>query len=345
MFDVVVIGTGTRDVFLRSNKIKTVHDAKHFTRLGFPGGVAECLPYGAKIEIEAPIMVAGGGATNAGVTFARHGLRTAAAVKIGKDEGGREVEAVLKKEKVKAYPLHDKEQGTAWSAIILAHGGERTILTHRGASVDLDANDVPVGKLKAKWAYLVPGHVPMKEMVVLARKFKAQGTRIMMNPSQAYVRTGLKGMAPLLELLDIVLVNREEAAALAEVPTKDLRQIFDKIDQYASGLVVITDGAKGVLVADHPHLKVYRAGIFKEKTLADRTGSGDAFGSGFLASLIDADWRGEDNEGAIKEAIRFASANATAVVEEIGAQKGILTKAKYKKENRFRRLHVQVTHT
>ena len=46
----------------------------------------------------------------------------------------------------------------------------------------------------------------------------------------------------------------------------------------------MTDGAGGVLVSDG-HI-IYKSGVFKEEKVVDRTGSGDAFGAGFIAGLI-----------------------------------------------------------
>ena len=50
--------------------------------------------------------------------------------------------------------------------------------------------------------------------------------------------------------------------------------------------------------------------------MVDRTGAGDAFGSGFLSAWA----RGEG----LAQAVTYASANATAVVGKIGAKTGIL---------------------
>ena len=50
----------------------------------------------------------------------------------------------------------------------------------------------------------------------------------------------------------------------------------------------------------------------------DRTGAGDAFGSGFVAKIIE--------EAGLTEALTFGSANSTSVVQQIGAKTGILRK-------------------
>ena len=53
-----------------------------------------------------------------------------------------------------------------------------------------------------------------------------------------------------------------------------------------------------------------------EKEVVDRTGAGDAFGSGFVAGLLLKD--------DIDYAIKIGSANATSKVENMGAKAGLL---------------------
>jgi sugar/nucleoside kinase (ribokinase family) len=52
--------------------------------------------------------------------------------------------------------------------------------------------------------------------------------------------------------------------------------------------------------------------------VVDRTGAGDAFGSGFLSQWAQGK--------SLKDSIVFGSANSTSVVTKIGAKAGILTK-------------------
>jgi sugar/nucleoside kinase (ribokinase family) len=106
----------------------------------------------------------------------------------------------------------------------------------------------------------------------------------------------------------------------------------------------VTRGNKGVVISDGNY--IYRAGIFSEEKLVDRTGAGDAFGSGFIAGLLHRKVNLKDlnkiDPKYILEAIKLASANATSVVEHIGAQKGILTHFDYKKQSRFKKLDIKL---
>ena len=347
MFDVLTIGTATRDVFLTSPLFKIVRDPEHLERLGFPTGEAQCFALGGKLEIGKPILTIGGGASNSAMTFARQGLKTAALIKIGDDDNGRAILGDLKKEGVTALALRDKETATAYSVILLSPSGERTILNYRGASEFLKKNELPAGKLKARWAYISPGRIHLEVIQSLLRDLKKNKTMIAMNPSKYYLELGLKRFKPILDKLDVVIMNREEASYLTRIKYEDEKRIFKKFDELANCLAIMTEGSKGVLVSDGK--TVYKAGIYKEKRVIDRTGAGDAFGSGFVASLAESSKKKNYHScvydpKVIESAIKLGSANATSVVEKIGAEAGILTKKEFEKESRFKNLPIHLEH-
>ncbi len=151
MFDVIAIGTATRDAFLKSKDFVVIRDKRFVT------GQGECLPLGSKIEIPEIVFTTGGGATNAAVTFARQGLRAACICKIGDDVSGETIRRELAKDKVyTGFIKISKELATAYSIIMIAPSGERTVLVHRGISEHLRKDEIPWPRLKAKWFYLAP---------------------------------------------------------------------------------------------------------------------------------------------------------------------------------------------
>lgn len=316
MFDVLTIGTATHDTFLASASVHVLKDPKHLEKLGFPTGEAECFALGAKLDVDRPVSSVGGGAANAAVTFARQGLRAAAFVRIGADAYGDAIITALKREKISVFPVRDQNVGTACSTVILTPDGERTILVYRGASEGLVRREIPFPKLTARWAYIVPGGIPYALIMEMIKALKNRKAKIAMNPSKEYISLGESKIKELMKLLDVVILNREEAALATSLPYKNQIGIFRKLDQLVPGIAVMTEGPNGAKVSDGVH--VYTAGIFKETKRADRTGAGDAFGSGFVAGLI------ERND--VSYALRLAAANATSVVEHIGAESGILTK-------------------
>ncbi|MEK7174743.1 MAG: carbohydrate kinase family protein [Patescibacteria group bacterium] len=326
MFDVITIGTATRDAFVRSREFKTVSSPE------FPTGEAMCLPAGAKIDVDDIVFATGGGATNAAVTFARQGFQAATVCKIGHDISGREVLSNLKSECISTgFAVEDEKLKTAYAILILSSSGERTVLVYRGASEDIKVSDINPRTLNARWFYVV-GSLPLDVLRIVLDKSQEIKAKVALNPSRSQIKLGLKGLGEVLKKLDVVIMNREEGAYLTGVDFKREEKIFSVLDEYMKGIVVLTDGPKGVWVSDGQN--IYKAGIFKERQVADRTGAGDAFGSGFVSSLI-------SNPNDIERAIKLASANATSVVESIGAKTGILTKDNFENDTRWKDLRIE----
>lgn len=331
MYDIITIGTATQDVFLKSSEFKYFKDTEHLKKLGFPMGEAGCFALGSKIEVGDIKVTYGGGAANAAVTFARQGFRTLSFIRVGRDEIGKSIVDNLKKEGIKLLVTEDKKRKSAYSVILLLPSGERTILVYRGAASEFEKTEIKVTKLNSKWVYIAPGRIPISTMIWLTEYLKKKGAHIAMNPSGYYVSRGMEKLKPLFKNLDVVILNREEASSLTKVDYSNERAIFRKFDEIIEGIAVMTEGFRGSLVSDGRY--IYRAGVYKEKKLVDRTGAGDAFGSGFVAGLI------KTND--IAYALKLGAANATSVVEHIGAQEGILT-AKGFREKRFKYLDLDI---
>ena len=309
----VSIGSITRDVFIKSKGIKTLRSS------AFKTGVGECVALGSKIAIENIYYTIGGSAANAAVTFARQELGSACVGRVGDDIRGHEIKKVLGDEHVSTSLLQfDANKYTAYSTILLAASGERSILAYHGAGEFISDKDIQWGKLaKAKWFYIT--HLAGKCAPLypkLIRFATANGIRIATNPGSTQLsKPDL--LRPLLRHVDVFIVNKEEASYLVNIPYSKTDAVFAKLDSWVKGWVVMTDGPKGVSISDGRTR--YHAGVLKERRMVDRTGAGDAFGSGFVAELY-------KNKGDVSRAIQFGSANATSVIEYIGAQEGILRK-------------------
>ena len=138
-----------------------------------------------------------------------------------------------------------------------------------------------------------------------------------LNPGNTQFELPKKVWQSVLKSIDILILNQEEAAMLTGVQFEKESEIFKKMKGMTKGIIVMTKGPAGLVVSDGKFK--YSAGILKEKRMVDRTGAGDAFGSGFLSGFI-------KKNGDIPYAIQFGSANATGCIEEFGAKNGILTK-------------------
>ncbi len=337
MFDVVTIGKATRDAFFEGD----------FPLVLWPkveSGKAYIFPFGQKLEVKKVFFTVGGNAANASVTFARQGFKTACVARTGNDVSGEEIRRRLKEERVETkFMVSDEKLPTPYSVLLLEKG-ERTILNYLGASDSFSTNDLEMKKLKANWWYVsLPGSSDkmFRKIMEFAGKNRIA---IAFNPSGYHIKHRRGEILSLLKKLSFLILNEEEAAMLAGISFKNKKAVFDKLKRMINGILAVTDGKNGVVVSDGKFL--YKAGTFKEKKLADRTGAGDAFGSGFVAGLMRRNIGSQNISSAkpedISYAIRLATANATSNVEKIGATEGILAKREFEENRRWNNLKIEV---
>lgn len=310
MYDIITIGSATRDVFMRSKQIRIIEDTT------FSTGEASCLALGSKIDIDEVVFETGGGATNTAVGFQRLGMRTAFIGRIGYDDGrGREVLRELAREGVAtSLVVRDRHDMTAYSVLLLTSRGERTVLIYRGASAKFSVGELPWRSIRCKWLYVtaLAGNYPL-----LTRLFSYARThdiKVAWNPGAAELALGYAKLLPLLRQASMVSMNREEASRLLKIDYAHEGEAFDKLCAELSGIVVITEGTKGAR-ACYQGVK-YRSGIHRIKVV-DTTGAGDAFGCGFIGTYM-------KTNGDIVRSLQFATANAESVLQKIGAKAGLL---------------------
>jgi sugar/nucleoside kinase (ribokinase family) len=314
---IITFGSASQDVFVFGKSLHARRDVR--TR-----DYVEQFPLGAKIDLDGVIFDTGGGATNAAVTFSRQGFNTQYVGMIGRDPAGTEIIRVLGRERVGTERVvHHPKLTTSYSVIMLATNGERTILNYRGAAHELKAADIAIRTLEADWFYISSLAGNLDLLSKLLKHANQHGIRVALDPGAGELAQ-LKKLRGLLPLVTVIKANAQELQVL--FGGDNLAQTVAR----AAGTceyVVGTDGPGGSYAAHGG--KLYEAGTYQKVKVLDRTGAGDAFGSGFIASLA----RGET----IETALSFASANATSVVTQIGAKPGIL------KSNRIKRMKIKVT--
>lgn len=308
MFDVIVIGSASRDVFINSAGFTIIKGEQFATGQGL------CLPLGSKLEIKKLVLTTGGGGTNTAVTYARQGFKAACIGVVGTDPNGTAILDDLEKEGIDTqfFQKHDDDI-TAYSLILVQDGGERTILSYKGEGQHFTTTAVPFDHLQSKWLFLdsLGGHYDLLKSAV---EWATQNNvKVATNPGSKELKHGLEKLKPLLAAADIVSMNQEEAAGLLGVPFDDVEQIFTKMDEIVKGIFVMTRGHDGVMVSDGTNR--YKAGV-PDSPIVERTGSGDAFVSGFVSEYM--------RSGDIEKAIQLATANASSVVTQYGGKAGIL---------------------
>ena len=306
MARVACLGSALQDIYLID------HDDFVGSKVGEVEKL-EQINIGSKVDIDRVSFEVGGGGTNSAVTFARHGHETVFLGNVGLDPAGQAVEALLDDEGIDtSYIVHPKNVKTGVSVVLLdTKSGERTILTYRGASArfnNLDEDDLEL--IKPDWLYVTSLRGDMDTLLRFFEKAHEIGCKVMFNPGKLEIKNKKK-LLGLLEDVDVLMVNKEEAAEI--VPGKILEELISHLSSYVK-TVIITTGSMGAIATDGE--ETYRFGIYEDVPVKDTTGAGDSFGSGFLAHLAAGK--------SFKESLIFGAANSTSVVSKLGAKAGIL---------------------
>jgi sugar/nucleoside kinase (ribokinase family) len=319
MFDVITFGAATQDIYFKSKNFLSLRGEK------FKGGQGVCFNLGSKIEAQEIFFSSGGGGTNSAATFARQGLKTAFCGQLGTDCFGDSILGELKSLKINASLVcRTKEKATNVSVILMSPGQEdRAILVYRGASDCLVKKDIPWDKLKgAKLFYLAPFSGKLAELTEELIDFaKKNSIQVAFNPGYGQLIFPQDKIKKILQKIDILILNQEEASLITKIPFIQEKEIFRKLDEWVKGICIMTRGDRGVMVSDGQYL--YEAPAIKTN-VTDTTGAGDAFGAGFAAELL----KTKD----IVLAIQLGIANSSANLTRLGAKDGLLSKTQaYKK--------------
>ncbi|MFA5133222.1 MAG: carbohydrate kinase family protein [Patescibacteria group bacterium] len=314
---VITIGSATLDVFIKSKAFKVLKSDKFLT------GMGGCLTVGSKNEADEIFIHTGGGATNAAVTFANLGINCSVLSRVGADLFGREIERVLKEKKVGTELLQkDKKHNTSYSTLLLLGSGERSVLIYRGAS---NALEFPKKELKADWFYITSLGGKLNLLGEILSYAKKNKIKVMYNPGESELKQGLPKLKKYFKDLEVLNLNREEAALLCGAQYENMNVIIEKMGSLAP-YVIITDGSAGAFL-------IHNGGLFFAPSLGTKpvntTGAGDAFGSGFCAGMM-LSAKGGKND--LELALRLAILNADGVIRITGAKNGILKKMPPEKE-------------
>lgn len=304
--DVLAIGDTTEDIFLG------MHAASVQCNLDGKSCML-CLDYGEKIPVDTKIIVSGvGNAANHAVGIARLGLSSALYTIVGDDFQGHAAKDVLEKNKVDiSYVVLDQKHGTNLS-VVINFQKERTILVYH----EPREYQMPDLQVAPKWIYLTSSSGEGLEKLhneVVVYLEKNPGVKLAFNPGTYQINLGKKKLLPLLQKTEALFLNREEAARVLGVTTTDVVELVKAFHAIGIPKMILTDGPKGSYVSDGR--TVYTLPIYPVEEL-ERTGAGDAYGSGFLAAIVHGKM--------VTEAMQWGGANAAFVVQHVGAREGLL---------------------
>lgn len=317
MFDIVTFGSATCDIFLKSKGFSVAHVKKFVTGEGI------ALPLGSKIPVDDVVFTSGGGGTNAAATLESQGFKVAYCGAVGDDFFSKIVFEDLKHFGIdSSYVKRVAGHKTNISFALIVPNEERTILVFKDASEMVTIDDVPWHIVKnAKWIYLSPMSGKLSEILFpLLRFAKDCGVKVLSNPGSSELSLSSDKLKEYLSMVDILVLNQEEAAILTKKPMHKEDEIFKALDDMISGIAIMTKGPLGCTVSDNAH--IFRSTSLISPRVVDPTGAGDAFSSGFLSGYIFQE--GKDNIERISYAIQMGAANAVAALQDVGAKYPLL---------------------
>lgn len=305
-YDFVSFGDITIDAFIR------LKDA-HVTCKINTADCELCVKFGQKIPFESVDEVfAVGNGPNAAVAAIRLGLQSTVVANVGDDRNGADCVKTLEKEGMNTeYVLSHPGIKTNYH-YVLSYGAERTILVkHEKFPYQLpNFSEVP------QWFYLTS--LPLETLdyqLAIARYAKANGVKLAFQPGTFQMKLGKEQLKEVYEASEIFFCNKEEAQQILETTESDVKKLMEGIRALGPKIVVVTDGPNGSNILDDSG--AYHAPMYPDPAPPkNRTGAGDATASTTVAYVI----KGLEP----KEAMLRGMINAAYVVQQVGAQKGLL---------------------
>lgn len=286
----------------------------------FCGPLAVLPPEGALQMLEQMPVRAGGCAANVAIDLAKQGITVDVAGCVGNDSAA----GVL----FKAFDDHDvgfsrvvrvDNFPTSKTVILLIKGEDRRYLHIAGANTAFSVNHIRRQWLSStKVFYLgglfaLPGLDPqsLTSLLTYCREAKVTTVIDVVAPND---HLGMKELKRLLPLIDIFVPNEDEARSFTGLtdPMDQLRA-FEKA---GAGTVIITRGSEGSIASQRG--KHYRCGTY-QMDVADPSGSGDAFTSGVIRSLLQS-WD-------LPRTLRYASAIGASATRAAGTTDSVFSAA------------------
>lgn len=271
--------------------------------------------YGDKIPVDQIHFSVGGNAANNAVGAVRLGVKTAPIITLGDDGVARQIKDTLEKEGVDTRFVTIQEKTMSNYSTAVVYSGERTIFTYKGP----DRYAIPEKLPAVEWVYLTSMADTFRsfydEFVLWIREHK--DTKLAYNPGSRQLRAPKEEIKDILGVTYMLYVNRSEAEHIAgmQYTQGKEKELLIALSALGPRLAVVTDGSNGAYVYEAVTRKFLRSGVFPVDAY-ERTGAGDAFGSGCISGLI--------KKKSIEEALLWGTLNSASVIGYTGSQRGLL---------------------
>jgi sugar/nucleoside kinase (ribokinase family) len=313
--DVLALGNATIDVFLTINEDNPhvkLDQESHELRFG----------HGEKIEVGKHDISVGGNATNVAVGISRLGFNSGLVAEIGNDEFSQKILNCLKDENVNSELDIQTDNKTSSLTVGINFKKDRTLFVeHIERNHNFDYKN-----FLTKIFYLTSlGPIWERAYEKALEYVEKNNIQLIFNPGTLQIEKKNSLTLRAISKSDILFVNKEEAEELLygkEVKLPSFSENYVKklmygLKSFGPKNIIITDGQKGSYLMDNDHNTYFLNTIPCE--IVEKTGAGDAYTSGFISAIL--------NGETLQQAMRWGSFNSMGVISEIGAEKGLLTKA------------------
>ncbi|MCX6703781.1 MAG: carbohydrate kinase family protein [Candidatus Zambryskibacteria bacterium] len=304
--DILAIGDIVTDAFIKIKEATVTCEVDH-------KNCKLCVAFGEKIPYESvDVLKAVGNSANAAVSASRLGLSSALLSYVGDDMDGKDCILELEKNNVITdYVRTEKGKKTNYH-YVLWYDVERTILIkHEQFSYSLGDIAAP------RFIYLsslgensLPFHTEIVEFVK-----NNPETKLAFQPGTFQIKLGKDALKEVYAHTEVFFCNVEEAQKILSVTSRDIKSLMKSIGELGPKYVFITDGIEGAYAYDGT--EYWFMPVFPH-TPFERTGAGDAFASTVVSALLLG--------LSTKEALMWGPINSMSVVQQVGAQKGLLSR-------------------
>ncbi len=305
-FDLIALGDMTTDAFIRLSEPGAHCDIDH-------GNQELCMGFGDKIPYEfVEVLHAVGNSTNAAIGASRLGLKSALVSHLGNDECAEKCLQVVQRENVATDLISVQEGRESNYHYVLWFEDDRTILIKHH---DYDRKFPDIGE--PKWVYfssIGPNSEAYHEQAIKYLE-DHPAIKVAFQPGTHQISLGTEKLIRLYRRAALLAVNKKEAKKILATDSDDFRFLLGKLAALGPKMVLVTDGERGAYFFDGS-IKYFIPTYPDSKPPYERTGAGDAFTSTLVSMLT----LGKTPE----EALLYCPVNSMSVVQQVGAQKGLL---------------------
>lgn len=284
----------------------------------FCGPLAALPPAGSLLALDDMPVRAGGCAANVAIDLAKQGITVDLAGCVGRDGAADALFKTFARHDIGTSKVVRVEHfPTSRTIILLLEGQDRRYLHVIGANSAFGIEQVAhswLASLKVFYLgglFALPG-IDFGKLAGLLAFCREVGVKTVVDVVVPHGQAGMSQLAPLLPLIDVFLPNDDEARAFTS-----LEDPFDQLRAFTNAganTVIVTRGGLGsVAIRDG---KTWSCGAYR-MDVVDPSGSGDAFTSGVIRSLL----QGWD----LPRTLQYASAVGASATRAAGTTDSVFT--------------------